>query len=799
MAKKEDIAKILADPNFEMTAAENWEEISDVVEAHPDRFPGFGVVPAEKAKAEGEFDVIGKWYPRVNGAGVVTGQGEFVQTMVFPGMLHARTLRSPHPHARIKSIDVSKAEALPGVHAVLHRGNLPEELLDSTFTGGALPRYIFNEELLEVGHAVAVVAADDEHIADEAINLIEVDYEVLPAVLDMFEAQTDAAPKLWDNENPGTITNQSTDTRGDLAAGMAEADVVLEGEYTTSVEFHQHLEPHIVIAQWEQSPAGDTLNYWSSTQAIHFQRQAVSRFLKMPMNQIRVIQPGNIGAGYGNKGAAWEYMVHAGLLAKMTGRPVRNEMTRSEDTVVHSHRYATQINLKAGAKRDGTLTALQARVAADAGAQISSPAGGPLYPIEQTYTIPNAEFTAVGVFTNKFKSGAYRCVGHPQGTFAIGTHMDRLAYELGIDPLEILLKNINEVGNQDSGLPFSNPGGLRESLVRAAEQIDWKNKWHAPKANEVRPGVYHGIGISCHVCTHGSVSPPMSGQVNFNPDGTLEVISAAQEIGGGQRTVMAMMVAEEMGMPYEQVKITSNVDTEFTTDTGGTWGSRMTVSGGWGVVMAARDAKAQLLAVAATMLEVEAEALSVRNGEIFVTDSPDQKVAISEAVGQAGYPIHGNGWRLRPTEWQQQANAAAAAEVEVDLGLGQVHVTRYVAAHDVGRALNPKALEQQIEGGVIQAIGAALTEELLVDISTGLPINDNLLDYKLLSIKDVPRHIEAILIEYPKEYGPFGAHGIGEPAIATARATIGNAIYNAIGVRLHHNPMLRDKLFAAMV
>jgi CO/xanthine dehydrogenase Mo-binding subunit len=798
MATKKEIRKIVEDPNFQMTVAEDWEEVADVIEEHPDQFPGFGVVPVEKPEAKEEFDVLGRWFPRVQGAGIVTGQGKFVQTINMTGMLHTRTLRSPHPHAKIKSIDISKAEALPGVHAVLHRGNLPEELLDVTFTGGALPRHIFNEELLEVGHAVAAVAADDEHIADEAINLIEVEYEVLPAVLDFIEGQTDAVPKLWDNENPGAIIGQKTTTRGDLAAGLNEADLVLEGEYTTSVEFHQHLEPHICIAQWQHSPAGDKAVFWSSTQAIHFQKQSLSRHLKMPMSNIRVIQPGNIGAGYGNKGAAWEYMAQAALLSKMTGRPVRNEMTRAEDTIIHSHRYATQINLKSGVTQDGTLTALQARVAADVGAQIGSRAGGPMYGIQQNFTIPNGEYTTVDVFTNKFKAGAYRCVGHPQGTFAIATHMDRIAHELGMDPLELLLKNINEVGNLDSELPFSNPGGLRECLVKAAEQIGWKQNWHPVGAKEVRPGVFHGIGIMSHVCTHGAVSPPMSGQVKFNPDGTLEVISAAQDIGGGQRTVMAMMAAEEMGLPYEQVKISADIDTEFTTDTGGTWGSRMTVSGGWGVVEAARDAKAQLLGVAAKLLEVEPEALTVRLGEVFVTDSPDQRLSVGEVVGKAGYPIHGHGWKLRPTEWQQQAHAAAACEVEVDTGTGQIHVTRFVSAHDVGRVLNPTALEQQVEGGVIQAIGAALTEELLVDVSTGLPINDNLLDYKLMTIKDVPRNIEVILVEYPKEYGPFGAHGIGEPAIATARPAIGNAIFNAIGVRLTHNPMLRDKLFEAM-
>ncbi|MFQ5855379.1 MAG: xanthine dehydrogenase family protein molybdopterin-binding subunit [Anaerolineae bacterium] len=799
MAEKEEVWKITQDPDFQMAVAEDWEEVEELILEHQDELPGFGAVPPEKPAAKEEFDVLGRWFPQMQGAGVVTGQGQYVQTLSLPGMLHMKTLRSPHPHARIKSIDTSKAEALPGVHAVLHRGNLPEELKDVTFTGGALPRYIFNEELLEVGHAVAAVAAEDEHIADEAINLIEVEYEVLPAVLDMFEAQTDVVPKLWDNENKGTIVGEKTTTRGDLAKGFDEADLILEGEYTTSVEFHQHLESHVFVANWESSPVGDKLVLWGAVQGAHSTRQAVSRYLKMPMNLIRVIQTGFMGSGYGNKGRGGEYTVHAALLAKMTGRPIRAEMTRSEDTIIHSHRYATQIDLKSGVKKDGTLTALQARVAADVGAQVRSRATGPLFPIQQLFTIPNAEFTTVDVFTNKYKAGALRCVGHPQGTWAIVTHMDRVAYELGMDPLEFLLKNINEVGNQDNDLPFSEPlGGLRECLVQAAERIGWKENWHAPGAKEVRPGVFHGIGITAHVCTHGSVSPPMSGQVKFNPDGTLEVVSAAQEIGGGQRTVMAMMAAEEMGLPIEQVKISADVDTEFTTDTGGTWGSRMTVSGGWGVVEAVRDAKAQLLEVAAKLLEVEPDVLVVKLGEIFVKDDPDQKVTVAEAVGKAGYPIHGRGWKLRPTQWQQKANAAAACEVEVDTAIGQVRVTRFVAAHDIGRALNPRALEQQIEGGVIMAIGAALTEELLVDAATGLPLNDNLLDYKLMTIKDVPRTIEVILVEYPREYGPFGAHGIGEPAIATARPAIGNAIFNATGVRLFHNPMLRDKLFAAM-
>ncbi|MBI4495038.1 MAG: xanthine dehydrogenase family protein molybdopterin-binding subunit [Chloroflexi bacterium] len=379
-----------------------------------------------------------------------------------------------------------------------------------------------------------------------------------------------------------------------------------------------------------------------------------------------------------------------------------------------------------------------------------------------------------------------------------------------MNPLDIRLKNLNEVGNPDTKRPFSNPG-MRDTIVKATEAIGWAQKWHAPKAREVRPGVFHGIGMACHVCVHGAGGNPSTGMVVVNADGTLTVISGATEVGGGERTVMAMIAAESVGIPLASTRITPEVDTDVTADTGNTAGSRQTNSGGWGVHLAGLDAKQQLLEWGARKfvndarranppqtIQVSPEELDTGNGEVFFKSDRSRKLSIREVVAFANNPIIGRGAHVHPPTWERVAFATHTAEIEVDTITGSIAVTRYVAAHDVGRALNPLGVEQQIEGGVIMGLGQALTEALLVDQSTGLPLNDNILDYKVLSIKDVPRKIDVIMVEKPKEYGVFGAHGIGEPPLGAVASTMINAVYNAVGVWVEDIPLTRDRVLAAL-
>ncbi|MBI1956300.1 MAG: molybdopterin-dependent oxidoreductase, partial [Acidobacteria bacterium] len=379
---------------------------------------------------------------------------------------------------------------------------------------------------------------------------------------------------------------------------------------------------------------------------------------------------------------------------------------------------------------------------------------------------------------------------------------------IGMDPVEFRLQNINEEGNPDTKKPFSNPG-IRDCIHAAADRIGWKQKWHASRAKEVRPGVFHGIGLAAHACSHGAGTNPATGQVIVNTDGSVQCVSGCTEIGPGQRTQMAMIAAEALGVPLQQVSIPPYVDTDNTTDAGSTSGSRQTNTGGRGMYEAAVDAKRQILALATQkfvddakrkneQIQIAADQLDIKNGDVFLKTDPSRKLSLEAVVQFAGLPILGRAIYKQDTDWERTAWAAHAVEIEVDTGTGSVQVTKFVAAHDVGRAINPFALEQQIEGGVVMALGAVFTEEMLHDAATGLPLNPNMLDYQPLSIQDVLEEIDVILIERPKEYGVFGAHGIGEPPMAPPAPAVAAAVYNAVGVWMENMPITREKLLAAL-
>jgi xanthine dehydrogenase molybdenum-binding subunit len=366
-----------------------------------------------------------------------------------------------------------------------------------------------------------------------------------------------------------------------------------------------------------------------------------------------------------------------------------------------------------------------------------------------------------------------------------------------MDPVEFRLKNLNEAGNPDTQKPFSNPG-LREVITQATDRIGWKQNWHPAKGREVRPGVFHGIGMAAHSCSHGGGGNPITGQVIVNQDGSVQAVTAANEIGGGQRTLAAMVTAESLGVPLPRVTITPYIDTDYTTDVSGTFGSIQTNTGSYAMYMAAQDAKRQILEVAAKQIDVAPNTLDIKDGNIVGAPEGSEPMSVADVLLIRRGPVVGQYVGTQDPRWERTAWASHAAEIEVDTVTGQISILRYVAAHDVGRALNPFALEQQIEGGVVMALGAVLNEEMLVDQATGLPLNANLLDYKPLSIKDAPRNIEVVLVEKPKEYGTFGAHGIGEPPMSPPAPTIANAVYNAVGVWMDSMPITREKLLGAL-
>jgi len=801
----EEWASVAQSPEFRQMAAEQRELLAATLETHAASIPGFSQVglPATPAQVlNGPYTVVGTKVPRVHGLGVVTGQGQYTEHMTMPGTLYTRTLRSPHPHARVKSVDVSKAEKFPGVQAVLYRGNLPAVYQDVKLGSGPPDRGLFDEELFEVGAPVAIVAADSEHIADEATRLIDVQYEILPAAMDFLEAMKPTTPHQFDTKLDGLILGITPPlVRGDP---NAKGDVQIDVVASKSFENHLALELTNSITWWES----DKLVMYYTNQWAHGIRAGLSQALKIPQNKIRVVQPGFVGSGYGFRSNIELPEVHSAILAKITGRPIHTTYTRAEDFVIRTHRPQFRNEMHLSVNKDGTIVSGNFKVIANVGAARSAAANGSWFNMQDQYTIPNLKLEAVDVFTNSYKQGPYRCVSHPNGTLALEVTMEKAAYAIGMDPVQFRLNNLNEVGNPDTKKAFSNPG-LRDCITQAADAIGWKQNWHAPKAKEVRPGIFHGVALAAHACSHGGGANPATGQIIVNSDGSIQCVSAANEIGDGQRTTMVMIAAESLGVPLSSVTITTFVDTELTTDALGTFGSIQTNTGGRGMYEAGQDARRQLLDWGAKKfmddakkanqtLEVKSDELDLKDGSIFRKSDPSKKLALKDVVQFAGGPILGRAIYTQDPQWERTAWAAHAAEIEVDTVTGSINILRYVAAHDVGRAVNPFALEQQIEGGVVMALGATLTEQLLSDAATGLPLNPNMLDYKPLTIKDAPKDIKVILVEHPKEYGVFGAHGIGEPPMSPPAPTIASAVYNALGVWITDMPITREKVLAAL-
>src|SRR2546428_1251497 len=599
----QDWYALAQDPTWQEMVSEQSEMVAGVVAQYGNKLPGGGqnAAPTEIPVFR-PFQVIGTDIARIQGYGIVTNTGTYTENLRMPGMLFMRTLRSRYPHAKIKSIDTSEAEKIPGVRKILHRGNLPEEYKD-VFLGSALPtRFLFNEEVFEVGSPIAVIAADSEHIGDVAIRAIKVEYEVLPAALDMLEAMKSSTPKQFTSNLDGTtIAVTAPLVRGDPTT--AKADVVVDNVARKSTEQHVALELTNSLSYWD----GDTLNMTYTNQHGHGTRPGLSQALKIPQNKVRLIPTGYLGSGYGYRSGIDLSEVHAAILSKITQRPIKNNYTRYEDFVTRTHRNEFRNEMKMGVNSDGKISLCIYKVIANVGAQRAGAANGAWVNMQNLYKIPNLRLEAVDVMTNSYKSGPYRCVSHPNGTFALETTMDKAAYAINMDPIEFRLKNLNEVGNPDTKRPFSNIG-IRDCITGVQTAINWKNVWHAPKAKQVRPGVYHGIGMAAHPCSPGAGSHPATGQGIIKSDGSVQAVSRTTDIGPGQRTNMLMIAAEALGVTLNQITITPYIDTDNTTDSGGTNGSRMTNTGGRGMYEAAIDARKQVLDWGAKKLKADAAA-----------------------------------------------------------------------------------------------------------------------------------------------------------------------------------------------
>lgn len=774
-------------------------------------FEEYVVVEGEGLSAwepEAKFKFVGKGAQRIDGAERVTGKALYTYDVQLPGMLYGKTLRSPHPHAQIKKLDTRRAAKLPGVRAVLSHKNIPK----ISFRGGQT--FIFDEIVRYVGDEVACVIADDEEICQDALELIEVEYKLLPFVLDSEEALKPDAPKVQPN---GNLLNGQPDVyeRGDLQKGFAQADVIVEGRFKTQCALHNCMETHGSVALWE----GDSLTIWDSTQHIFGVRAAAAQLLGLPLHKVRVIKK-YMGGGFGSKNGLGKYTILAALGAKATGRPVKVMLDRHEENLAAGNRPSTIQHLKIGAKRDGILTALTLKAIVGAGAYCGWPpsVGGPA---RQLYLCPNLKTEQHTVFINTGPLSAFRAPGYVEGTFALESLMDELAKNLGMDPLELRLKNYTEA-DQMTGRPYSTKG-LREAYERGAKLFGWGLTPRSPspkgKGRDPHPAPSplkgegwgegeaglgersrkrRGFGMASQIWG-GNGGPPAYAFVKINPDGTATVVSGTQDIGTGTKTVLAQIAAEELGFPLE--KISAEIgDTQTGPYAPLSAGSMTVPSVGPAVRVAAHDAKQQLLNVGAQLLEVPQESLSIQGG-LFVSPKLKEPVAAKDVLTKLqNFMIVGRGARgPNPEDVSVMTFGAQFAQVEVDTETGEVTVQKIVAVHDVGRVINPLTLSSQIEGGIIQGLGFALSEQRVVDRVTGVVVNNNLENYKIPTTLDVPEIIHEMIDRPDLRANNLGVKGVGEPPIIPTAAAIANAVADALGVRIYELPITKDKVLQALL
>jgi CO/xanthine dehydrogenase Mo-binding subunit len=730
--------------------------------------------------AEASRAVVGHPYPRVEGVEKVTGQAHYAYDIQLPGLLHARVLRSPLPHARIRRINASRAEALPGVRAVLSATNAPEIrwYKDS---------YVFHHTVRFIGDEVAAVAADSVEIAEDALRLIEVDYQALPFVVDLAAALQPEAPKLRESSN--LAGEPKIYQRGDPEAGFRDADAIIDEVYTTQTALHNCLEPHGCTATWD----GDRLTLWDSTQSVFEVREQVADKLNLPEHHVRVITQ-HMGGGFGSKQIAWKHTVIAALLSKQAGHPVQLMLDREAENLAAGNRNATRQHVRIGAKRDGTLTAITAHIQQQVGAYIvGGEASNVSGPYQRLYRCPSVRTEQRGVYTNTGPAVAFRAPGSVEGAFALESAMDELARALQIDPLDLRRRNYTD-HDQLRGRPYTMPESLRRCYERASEAFGWRT-YQRPAANGPKR---RGIGVAAHDWG-GSGYPPAYAWVKLNSDGTADVITGTQDIGTGIRTALTQVAAEELGLPIERVALHLG-DTANGPYAPASSGSATQATLGPAVRAAAADAKQQLLKAAAVVFETAPERLCVSNGQIFTEGQSDHEVAVEEVTKRiAPHMILGHGARgPNPQGQSVRTFGAQCVEVEVDIETGEVQVLRVVATHDCGRIINPTMVDSQVIGGVTQGLGFALTEERVVDAASGVVLNANLEDYKVPTVADVPPIVHVPVDLPDPTANPTGAKGIGEPPLVPTAPAIANAVFDAVGVRLRHVPLSRHRLLEAL-
>lgn len=751
--------------------------------------------------------MVGLGIPRVDAFEKVKGKAIYADDIRFPDMLYGKVLRSKLPHARIVNIDVSQAAGLRGVKAVMTGKDIPATYGPPGLGLRDQPFFAF-EKVRYIGEPIAAVVAIDEDVAQEAVDLIEVDYEELPAVFDPVLAMMPNAPILHEqlhtyqcppaiNPIPNSnICHYAKIRLGNIQQGFKESDFVFENNFKTQMVQHCSLEPHTAIAQMD--PNGRIM-LWVANDSPFACRRELAEALTIPISKIRVMVP-FMGGGFGGKGGLTVEPICVALCMKANGKPVKVSWSRREEFESSLVRHPTTIDLKVGVKRDGTLMAFEEKTVWDTGAysekgpticsRATSAASGP-------YRIPHLHIDGYCVYTNKVVSGALRGFGICQVTWACESQMDIIARELGMDPLELRLKNCFKNGDRSPTGQILQAVGIEECLKKVAEKIGW-NKTIRKKDR--------GFGIACMHKWQAMLAS--SALVTLNEDGTVFVSLGTVEIGQGAYTIFSQIVSEELGVPLKNI-IIGLPDTDYSPYDSSTTGSRSTFMMGNAVKRAAQDAKKQLLTLAAEKLEVDPDDLEAEGGRVFVKGSPGRGIEIERlaqlSILSKSGPILGKGSYIMPpkpvdretgqgyeTIWMYGAHAV---EVKVDRDTGEVTVLRVVAAHDVGKAINPLNCEGQIEGSVVMGMGTSFWEEMVLE--GGKVLNANLRDYKIPTALNVPE-IFPILVEEKHPEGPYGAKGLGEPALAPTAPAIANAIYDAIGVRIKDLPMTSEKILRAL-
>jgi xanthine dehydrogenase YagR molybdenum-binding subunit len=748
-------------------------------------------VPPETPEPQGapapwpSTSVVGKRTPRIDGYERVSGSAIYTSDVILPDMLYAAVLRCPHAHALVKKVDTSRAAKMPGVAAILTDQAAGADVPWYSGQKGPLSR-LFDPQCRYEGEEVAAVAAETPYQAWDAVRAIAVEYEVKKfAVTEDDALAAGAAPIHAGGNRLGDVRRYQ---RGDVAAAFAQADVVLEQTYTTACEIHAPTEAHVSVAKWD----GSRLTVWDSTQGVYAVQAGLASALKMPVSRVRVIGH-YMGGGFGNKLDLSKHTVIAALLARKTGRPVKLHLSRAESFLCVGNRPASRMTLKAAAKKDGTLTALEMTVVGSGGAYAGG-TGGVDFVVRDLYTCPNVRTEATDVFTNAGPQRPFRAPGHPQGAWALEQMMDAIAEKIGMDPVEFRVKNVPTISQARPNNPPYSTTGLKECLVEGAKRFGWA----AARKPAVQNGMTRrGVGVAAGLWQGGAGGPPSTVIVKLFADGSVNLNLGASDIGTGTKTVMAMVVAEELGVPLERIQIewADTGTTQYATPSGG---SKTVPAESPATRAAALDVKQQVIGLAAEQLKVTPQELSLQNGEVVSTADPAKKVALSAltALGRRGLLV-GVGYRGPNTPGQVTCPFAAHfAEVEVNTLTGEVKVLRFLAAQDSGRVLNELTFENQVQGGITMGIGLALTEARVLDQGqTGKMVNRNWHDYKIPTAMDVPADQGVLSVGVPDHAAnSTGVKGVGEPATIPTAAAVANAIYHACGVRTPDTPVNPTRL-----